>query len=86
MCKFSLYSQPMSKSKITEILILATIVVAVVTVIRMLFKLDKAAETKIYDNDAINELNSKDSRDKLDKYVEEYYKSGKWNEQLLKES
>lgn len=76
----------MSKHKVAEILLGVLLVVAIISVIRMLFKLDKAADTKLYDSDALDQLKDKDSREKIDKYVEEYYKSGKWDEKLLKES
>jgi len=76
----------MSKNKIAEILVGVAVVVAIISVIRLLFKLDKAADTKLYDSEALDQLKNKDRREKIDKYVDRYHKSGKWDEKLLKES
>ena len=75
----------MSKNKIAEIIVGVVVVVAIISVIRMLFKLDKAADTKLYDKKSLDQLKDKESRDKIDNYVEDYHKSGEWSKDFLKE-
>ena len=76
----------MSKNKVAEILLGVLVVVAIISIIKLLFKLDKAADTKLYDTDALDQLKDKNSREKIDRYVDDYHKSGEWDEKLLKES
>ena len=73
----------MSKNKVAEILIGVTFVIAVISVFRILFNLDKAADTKLYDSDALDYLKDEENRKKLDDYVKEYYNTGKWDETIL---
>ena len=73
----------MSKNKVAEILIGVTFVIAVISVFRILFNLDKAADTKLYDRDALDYLKDEENRKKLDDYVKEYYNTGKWDETIL---
>ena len=60
--------------------------VALLSLFRYMFKLHKAADTKLYDNDALKFLESEDNRKKLDEYVEKYNSSGKWDKEVFQAS
>lgn len=73
----------MSITKIVKTLICALEVLPLISVIRLLFKLDESADTKLYDSDALDYLKDEENRKKLDDYVKEYYNTGKWDETIL---
>ncbi|MCC5923118.1 MAG: hypothetical protein JJT77_04980 [Crocinitomicaceae bacterium] len=76
----------MSTNKVTEILVGVALIGLVISIIQLLFKLDKAADTKLYESDALDYLKDEGNRRKMDSYVEEYHKSGKWDETILNET
>jgi len=74
----------MSNRKVTEIIVGVIFIGALIAFFRELMKLNESTKTALYDDEALKELDNKEKREKLDNYVEEYHKTGEWDEALLK--
>ncbi|HLW39356.1 MAG TPA: hypothetical protein VKX31_03120 [Brumimicrobium sp.] len=74
----------MSSKKIIEVIVGVIFIGVLIAFFRELMKLNESTKTTLYDDEALKELDNKEKRKKLDKYIEEYHKTGEWDEALRK--
>ena len=73
----------MTENKFINILLGLLIIGIVIALIKEIIKLNERTQTKLYDDRAIDELNDEKKRKKIEEYIEDYHKTGKWNDSLL---
>jgi hypothetical protein len=74
----------MSSNKVTELILGVLFIGALISLFRELMKLNESTKTKLYDDEALEELNDKVKREKIEDYIDEYHETGKWNKAFLK--
>jgi len=73
----------MSNNRLIEIITGVFFIGGIILLIR---ELNKVAETKLYDNRALDELENSDKRKQLDAYINKYHEEGVWDKKLLEKT
>lgn len=71
--KIRFKNSKLNSDSLSEIFINALLVISIISVIHMIFKLNESADTKIYSSEALDQLEDKNIREKIDKEIEERF-------------